>query len=250
MTSSNRERLLRANRPAQLARERLGEALGKMQDVGDPGVDLEKPTSSIAGAVNALFAVQSSRPGDAQHVSGVLRAMGHLRDALETMQDAGGEDPSFGEATRTVARTLAMLYPISKVQERQSLQPDSPISVLGEELPEDPRRGAPRVTIKADIGFESENNFFTGYSEDISSGGIFIATFDPCPISSTIAVGFTLPDGHLVSAEGVVRWVREYNETAPETQPGMGVQFQGLSDEDRDRINSFLEKREPIFFDE
>jgi uncharacterized protein (TIGR02266 family) len=242
--------LLRADRPAQLAREMLGEALGEIQRIRDPLPAVEDVTARIARAVGALFKVQSSEPGDPVHVAGVCQAMDHLRDALKMMQDVEGEDPSLAAGTKMIARTLAMLYPISKVQERQSLQAGHPASVIGEELPEDPRRRAARVSIEADIGFQSESNFFTGYSEDISSGGIFVATFDPCPLGSEIAVSFTLPDGYLVSAQGAVRWIREYNETALDAQPGMGVQFIGLSGEDRERINAFLERREPMFFDE
>jgi uncharacterized protein (TIGR02266 family) len=105
------------------------------------------------------------------------------------------------------------------------------------------------VVIEADIGFQSDNNFFTGFSEDISTGGIFIATYDNRPIGSRLAINFTLPDGHLVSAVGVVRWLREHNDSTPDVQPGMGVQFTGLSDDDRHRINSFLGVREPMFYD-
>jgi uncharacterized protein (TIGR02266 family) len=242
-------RVIPATEPAARARELLGQALGAVQSTTNPEIDADVVAASIAKAVGALFAVQQSAPSEPAHVAGVCQAMDHLRETLRLMQEVLGEDPALHEATASIARTLAMLYPISKVQERQSIQAGRPPSIIGSRLPEDPRRQVQRVAIEADIGFQSDDNFFTGFSEDISTGGIFIATFDNRPIGSQLAINFTLPDGHLVSAPGVVRWLREFNETTPDMQPGMGVQFTGLSDDDRNRINSFLELREPMFYE-
>jgi uncharacterized protein (TIGR02266 family) len=241
--------MIPAAEPAARARELLGEALGGVQNIANPKVDADQVTASIARAVGALFAVQKSIPGEPAHVAGVCQAMDHLRETLRLMQEVRGEDQALQEATAAIAKTLALLYPVSKIQERQSIQLDRPPSIIGSRLPDDPRRQVQRVAIEADIGFQSDNNFFTGFSEDISTGGIFIATFDDRPIGSKMTINFTLPDGHLVSALGVVRWIREYNTTTPDTQPGMGVQFTALADDDRDRINSFLERREPLFYD-
>jgi len=241
---------LEARRPAQIAKEMLGAALGQIQDISNPALNVENVTASIAKAVGALFAVQSSEPMEAAHVAGVCHAMDHLRATLQLMQDVGGEDEALTNATQTIAKTLALLYPISKVQERQSIQLSRPPSVIGDQLPEDARRDAQRVAIEADIGFQSDSNFYTGYTEDISTGGLFIATFDFRPIGSEIQVNFTLPDGYLVTATGTVRWIREYNELTPNVEPGMGVQFTELSEEDAGLINVFLEQREPMFYDE
>ena len=241
---------LEAARPAQLARETLGEALGLIQDIKDKQLNVDDVTASIAKAIGALFAVQSSEAFEAAHTAGVLQAMDHLRATLELMQDVKGEDAALISATQTIAKTLAILYPISKVQERQSIQPAAPAAVIGDELPHDKRRSVQRVAIEADIGFQSESNFFTGFSEDISAGGVFIATFEILPIGSTLQVNFTMPDGYLISTSGLVRWVREYNEFAEDAEPGMGIQFDGLLENDKNIINSYLSQREPLFYDE
>ena len=238
-----------ARRPAQTAREMLGEALGKIQDIRDDAMDTEAVTASIARAVGALFAVQSSDPSEPAHVAGVCQAMDHLRETLRAMQEVRGEDPALAHATRVIAKTLAMLYPVSKVQERQSIQVDRPPSMVGAPLPEDARRSVQRIAIEADIGFQSDTNFFTGFTEDISTGGLFVATFDARPLGDELTLSFTLPNGHLVTVAGIVRWVREYNETTPDVEPGMGVQFRQLDPEDEAQINRFLEQREPMFFE-
>jgi len=241
---------IRAEKPAQIAREMLGDALGRIQDIDDRELDVEAVTAGIARAVGALFAVQSSEPGEHAHAAGVSQAMDHLRGSLEAMQEVRGEDPALADATRTIAKVLALLYPVSKVQERQTAEEGHRPSRITGMLPQDPRRSARRAAIEADIGFQSDTNFFTGFSEDISTGGIFVATFDIRPLGSEMQVSFTLPDGYLVCAQGIVRWAREYNDTTPGVEPGMGVQFKDLSADDEAAINGFIEQREPIFYDE
>lgn len=240
---------LQAARPAQIAKDMLGEALAQIQDIKGAALDVQDVTASIAKAVGALFAVQATDPGEPGHVTGVCNAMDELRRTLELMQDVESDEPALENATRAIAKTMAVLYPVSKVQERQSLRPSRPPSIISDPIAADPRRSAERRAIEADIGIMSDNTFYTGFSEDISAGGIFIATFDLLPIGAELMISFTLPDGHLVSAEGVVRWVREFNEMTPGVEPGMGAQFVELSDEDRDAINEFLKERPPIFYE-
>lgn len=240
---------LNATRPAQQAREMLGQALGRIQDISNPGLDVGDVSASIAKAVGALFAVQSSQPSDPEHATGVGKAMGFLRTTLEQMQEIGGEDPALTDATKTIAKTLALLYPISRVQERQSLLPGAPAATIHGEVPPDPRRSVQRFSIDTEIGFQSESNFYTGFTEDISEGGLFLASYDCRPVGSLLYISFTLPDGELVSAEGMVRWIREYNRATPDLMPGMGVQFTSLAEAHRDGINRFLTQREPMFYE-
>lgn len=240
---------LNATQPAQAARELLGQTLGKVQDIRNPALKIDDVTASIAKAVGALFAVESSVPGAEAHCVGVGQAMEHLRSTLELMQDVRGEDPALTEATKTIARTLALLYPISKVQERQSLMPGAPPARIGREMPHDPRRSVQRFTLDTEIGFQSETNFYTGFTGDISEGGLFVETYDFRPVGSSLCINFTLPDGELVSAEGVVRWIREPNASSPSMPPGMGVQFTLLKPEHREAINRFLTQRDPLFYE-
>ena len=108
------------------------------------------------------------------------------------------------------------------------------------------RRSSPRIAIEAQLGFESETNFYTGFGQDLSDGGLFIATYNMLPIGNEITVTFGLPEGREITADGRVVWLREPLGDAP---PGMGVRFQGLDDEDRAAILRFIEEREPVFYD-
>ncbi len=115
------------------------------------------------------------------------------------------------------------------------------------------QRKSPRVDYEVEVDVTSEDNFFTGFIRNISSGGLFIHTHDPLPIGREINVRFTVPTiRDPVTARAVVRWVRSYGSHAPDSVPGMGVQFLDVLPSEAIRaINEFIEKRrEPEFFDE
>lgn len=115
------------------------------------------------------------------------------------------------------------------------------------------RRRSPRVRLETEVSFESETNFFTGFAEDISDGGLFVATYNLQPIGTEIEVSFTLPDGRLLNLSGKVRWVRDprdFLDTSGEQQPGMGVQFEGMTEDDKAAIAEFIAARSPLFYDD
>ncbi|MDY7226494.1 TIGR02266 family protein [Hyalangium rubrum] len=105
-----------------------------------------------------------------------------------------------------------------------------------------------RVRMQATISLGSDSNFFTGFSTDISSGGIFVATVETVPRGTTVDLDFTLPGGRPMKASGVVRWLREPNDRTPDLMPGVGVQFHELPAEVASVISDFVRKREPLFF--
>lgn len=111
------------------------------------------------------------------------------------------------------------------------------------------RREGRRVGMELIVSTISEHNFFTGFSKNISSGGIFVATHTLLPLRSEVTLKFHLPGGHAVTTIGVVQWVREYNE-ATGMAPGMGLQFRELREPERHAIERFIKIREPMFFDD
>lgn len=113
-----------------------------------------------------------------------------------------------------------------------------------------PKRVQPRVRMQVKIDFASENNFYSGFSTNLSDGGVFIATVKLVPIGTRMDVYFRLPSGDGIEAHGVVRWVREVDDNNPQNMPGLGVQFVNLSDAARKAIIAFVKEREPMFFPE
>lgn len=240
--------MIPAVRPAGLARDNLGVVLGQIQEIPDPPESLQSVMELVAKAIGALYAVQSSDPDEPAHAAGVQQSMTYLSECLERLQEVEVRGDAIDGATSTMAQTLALLYPVSKAQEKGPLPSEPPPAKPV--LSKHPSRITQRITMEADVGFQSESQFYTGFTQDISEGGLFLATYDVKDIGSNIAVSFTLPDGHLVSCYGFVRWIREYNSLTPDVHPGMGVQFKGLSDEDRGAIEGFLTHRPAMFYED
>lgn len=109
-----------------------------------------------------------------------------------------------------------------------------------------------RITLQTTIDFFSASNFYTGIMDNISEGGVFVATFETAEVGSTIKLEFSLPDnGPPVRVEGEVRWYREHqHQGEEEVLPGMGLRFIDLSSDDRARIELFVSRRETIYFDD
>lgn len=111
-----------------------------------------------------------------------------------------------------------------------------------------PKRQSPRVRMQAQVDFESDDNFFNGFSANISDGGIFVATVNVLPLGTQVDVGFSLPTGERIECKGVVRWVREVDDKQPEIFPGMGIQFADLDPRGAKAIETFIQQREPMFY--
>ncbi|MBE2249317.1 MAG: TIGR02266 family protein [Myxococcus sp.] len=122
-----------------------------------------------------------------------------------------------------------------------------PVPAAAAAKPE-PKRQSPRVRMQAQVDFESDDNFFNGFSANISDGGVFIATVNVLPLGTSVDVGFTLPTGERIECKGVVRWVREIDDKQPDVFPGMGVQFVDLEARGAKAIENFIQQREPMFY--
>lgn len=109
-------------------------------------------------------------------------------------------------------------------------------------------RSTPRVSLCVGVGFRSDTNFYAGFTDDLSSGGLFVATHDLQPIGTSLALTFHLPTWGEIVTVGVVRWIRDTREYNEHAASGMGVQFCGLRSKDTDAIRRFIALRDPIFY--
>lgn len=121
-------------------------------------------------------------------------------------------------------------------------------SVIPQADPEH-RREHSRFHVDLDVTVGSDHNFYAGFAENLSAGGVFIATHKLKPVGSKIELTINLPDSIQVHAEGEVRWIRVFNEHS-DTPPGMGVKFHGLAPAAVALIQGFLSRRDPLFFDD
>jgi uncharacterized protein (TIGR02266 family) len=128
--------------------------------------------------------------------------------------------------------------PLSEQQRTESPAPDSV------------RREHERFSVDLQVSVLSEHNFYAGLAENLSAGGLFIATHQLQKVGSKIELSLRMPDSEEVfQIRGEVRWVRLYNVHS-DTPPGLGVRFIELPTGAAAAIERFLAQREPLFFDD
>ncbi|HJL19251.1 MAG TPA: PilZ domain-containing protein [Sandaracinaceae bacterium LLY-WYZ-13_1] len=250
---------------AKEARESLGKALAALQE--DPNIppDVLAVAQNIAQAVGALFeAERASSEPDGK--SCVKNALGSLSQTLALLQDVRGEHQGIQTATETIAKAMSLLFPLTTQPSRPPPAPEGggeaveapkpPPSPPTPAAPSEPPAAAPlddateREHLEANLGATTESNFYVGFSGEISQGGVFVSTYNILPKGSAVRCLITLPGNLSTEIDGRVRFVRDPMDMASDSEPGMGVAFEGLTKEARELILRFIRKRPPMFFDE
>ena len=113
-------------------------------------------------------------------------------------------------------------------------------------------RASERFDLEVKVDLESDHNFYTGLTQNISSGGLFIATSTIRRIGDRITLQFTLPGTpEPVSVDTEVRWIRENTALhRVDGATGMGVRFVNLSPAASAAIQKFLESRDSLYYDD
>ncbi len=114
------------------------------------------------------------------------------------------------------------------------------------------QRQAERHDVEIAVDLESDSNFYTGLTQNISTGGLFIATHQIKRVGDHVRLKFTLPGSpRPLEVDTEVRWIRE-NSSLHRTDgaSGMGVRFIDMSPEDAQAIQTFLENRDSLFYDD
>src|SRR5512142_3495795 len=85
------------------------------------------------------------------------------------------------------------------------------------------RRKAARYWVELDVTLNSEHNFYTGLVENISQGGVFIATHRQQSIGDIMDLSIRIPNSKaVIRGTGEVRWISDFSEQS-NTPPGVGV---------------------------
>ena len=113
-------------------------------------------------------------------------------------------------------------------------------------------RTAERYDVEIKVDLASDHNFYTGLTQNISAGGLFIATHVLRRIGDRITVKFTLPGSRKsLEVETEVRWIRENSALVRvDGATGMGVRFINLSVAATNAIQKFLHDRESLYVDD
>ena len=111
------------------------------------------------------------------------------------------------------------------------------------------RRAHERAPLEVEVTVASDHNFYNGFSENVSEGGLFVATHVPLPVGTAVELEFTLPTApNKIHVRCAVCWIRPYREDS-DVPAGMGLRFVDLADADAEVITAFVRKRDPIFYD-
>ncbi|MCX7957415.1 MAG: TIGR02266 family protein [Deltaproteobacteria bacterium] len=87
---------------------------------------------------------------------------------------------------------------------------------------------------------ETSKDVFFGYAKNISASGLFVPTVNPKKVGERFKLKFRLPGSMkdiVVTAEVV--WSRLYSDS-DEYEPGMGIRFAEISEEDAESIRQFV----------
>jgi type IV pilus assembly protein PilZ len=105
------------------------------------------------------------------------------------------------------------------------------------------KRNYPRAPVSLRVKYgPSTDASKEGFSGTLGGGGVFIESVSPLPVGSEIHIDFSLPGriGH-IRIEGLVVWSRPEAKSEG-LQPGMGVQFKKLMEDDREKILELVMK--------
>ncbi len=105
-----------------------------------------------------------------------------------------------------------------------------------------------RHAFEVELSAQWDHQFFTGFTENISAGGLFIATHDIQPLGTRFRIAFTVPEiGRTFEPMCEVRWHRPVGAGGT---GGMGVNFIDLSAEEQDTLDEVLRHAETLFYDD
>lgn len=109
-------------------------------------------------------------------------------------------------------------------------------------------RASQRCTLQVQVSGVCENNFFMGFSENISEGGVFIATMCPPNVGEVIDLSVAVDHHQALLVKGEVRWHRTDEHGSP---TGCGVKFFPLSPEQEALIGHAMDSagKAPLFYD-
>ena len=100
------------------------------------------------------------------------------------------------------------------------------------------RRRADRTHVTVRIDYATIDEIFSEFTRDINEGGVFIETEKPHQPGTEVSMQFYLAGGkEVLQTTGRVVRVWSGNEENP---PGMGIEFDELTSDDRSRIDRIV----------
>jgi uncharacterized protein (TIGR02266 family) len=104
-----------------------------------------------------------------------------------------------------------------------------------------PKESRPPINLRIKFRSETVEQFIERYAVDVSRGGIFIRTKEPLAVGTQLKLDFQFQNGGaLMSGDGTVVWIREFDPNRSSVPPGMGVRFDKLTPESQAVLEQLL----------
>lgn len=108
---------------------------------------------------------------------------------------------------------------------------------------EDEERSCQRVPIQLLVDYKAGGSYLFDFCKDLGTGGVFIQTEKPLATGTTLDLTFTIPDSkETLLTKGTVIWSQLPVADKKELAPGMGIQFNGFSEEQRRLLENFVQR--------
>jgi uncharacterized protein (TIGR02266 family) len=125
-----------------------------------------------------------------------------------------------------------------RVDHGRDAPPERSVRVIASSVDSPDRRRSGRAAITVRIDYSTVDEMFAEFTRDINEGGLFIETEKPHQAGTEVSMQFHLPGSDEI-LQTVGRVVRVSNG-APGMTPGMGIEFDELTAEDRRKIDQIV----------
>ena len=110
---------------------------------------------------------------------------------------------------------------------------------------QDERRKISRTSTVIQVNYHTVDSFFRDFADNISAGGMFIATPKPLKQGTGLSLEFLLPENdYPIHVKAKVAWSRSVPSEGQKR--GMGVKFDNLSPSAKDKINTIVKRLKSI----
>jgi type IV pilus assembly protein PilZ len=99
------------------------------------------------------------------------------------------------------------------------------------------RRTHGRYEVTWSVDCETDDTFLYAYITNISEMGIFVKTERPLPVGTRLVLRFAPPRSKTSFVlRGIVQWINPVRPLAENLNPGMGIRFESLKPDEREKI--------------
>jgi type IV pilus assembly protein PilZ len=102
------------------------------------------------------------------------------------------------------------------------------------------RRKSERTDLVVRVAYHTVDELFSEFARNINEGGLFVETDTPHPVGTEVSLQFKIPGSdEPLQVGGRIAHTRD---GAPGEPPGMGIEFDDLDAQARQRINDLVRR--------